>query len=86
VVAASEAVLDSSLIVGALVAGPLAHLLGVRGAMAVSGLGFVLAALLARRLLGLGTVPEGLISPDTALPGDQAMSAPGVRRVPSGAT
>jgi MFS family permease len=54
VVAASEAVLDSSLIVGALLAGSLGELVGVRGAFAVSGVVFLLTAGLARMLLGGG--------------------------------
>jgi len=51
VVAASEAVLDASLIVGALLAGSLGAMLGARGAFALSGAGFLLAAALARALL-----------------------------------
>ena len=52
VVAASEAVLDSALIVGALIAGSLGAALGVRGAFAVSGAVFLITALLARTLIG----------------------------------
>jgi MFS family permease len=52
VVAASEAVLDTSLIIGALLAGSLGEMFGVRGAFAVSGVVFLLTALLARGLLG----------------------------------
>ena len=58
VVAASEAVLDCSLIIGALMAATLAGLLGVRGGMAASGAGFLVAAVLAGRLLGGAVVPE----------------------------
>jgi MFS family permease len=58
VVAASEAVLDTSLIVGALLAAPLAAAFGVRGAMVASGAGFLLASALAGRLLGATTVPR----------------------------
>jgi MFS family permease len=57
VVAASEAVLDSSLIVGALLAGSLGEMFGVRGAFAVSGAVFLLTAVLARGLLG-GRAPR----------------------------
>jgi MFS family permease len=52
VVAASEAVLDSALIIGALLAGSLGQALGVRGAFVVSGAIFLLTALLARVLIG----------------------------------
>ena len=54
VLAASEAVLDTSLIVGALLAGSLGALVGVRGAFAVSGAIFLVTAVLARLLLGRG--------------------------------
>lgn len=52
VVAASEAVLDSALILGALLAGSLGGALGVRGAFAVSGAVFLVTAMLARTLIG----------------------------------
>jgi MFS family permease len=58
VVAASEAVLDSSLILGALLAGSLGELVGIRGTFAVSGAVFLLTAALARVLLGRGQSPE----------------------------
>ena len=54
VVAASEAVLDASLIVGALTAGSLGALAGIRGAFAISGAIFIGTAVLARVLLGPG--------------------------------
>jgi predicted MFS family arabinose efflux permease len=54
VVAASEAVLDASLIVGALTAGSIGALAGIRGAFAISGAIFIGTALLARRMLGQG--------------------------------
>jgi MFS family permease len=58
VVAASEAVLDFSLIIGALMAATLAGAFGVRGAMFASGGVFLLAGVLARSMLGPGVVPE----------------------------
>jgi MFS family permease len=58
VVAASEAVLDFSLIIGALMAATLAGAFGVRGAMLASGGVFLLAGVLARSMLGAGVVPE----------------------------
>ena len=54
VVAASEAVLDASLIVGALTAGSIGALAGIRGAFAISGAIFIGTALLARLMLGQG--------------------------------
>jgi MFS family permease len=54
VVAASEAVLDSSLIVGALLAGSLGAAVGTRSAFAISGAIFLFTGLLARLLLGAG--------------------------------
>jgi MFS family permease len=54
VVAASEAVLDASLIVGALTAASIGALVGIRGAFAISGAIFIGTALLARLLLGEG--------------------------------
>ena len=66
VVAASEAVLDASLIVGALMAATLAGLLGVRGGMAASGSGFLVAAVLAGRLLGAAVLPQRESRADTA--------------------
>jgi MFS family permease len=58
VVAASEAVLDSSLILGALLAGSLGEVVGIRGAFAVSGVVFLVTAVLARALLGSGERPQ----------------------------
>lgn len=58
VVAASEAVLDSALIVGALFAGSLGGLLGVRGAFAVSGAVFLITAVLARTMIGNGRLRD----------------------------
>jgi MFS family permease len=54
VVAASEAVLDSSLIVGALLAGSLGAAVGTRTAFAISGAIFLFTGVLARLLLGAG--------------------------------
>jgi MFS family permease len=54
VVAASEAVLDASLIVGALTAASIGALAGIRGAFAISGAIFIGTAVLARLLLGEG--------------------------------
>jgi MFS family permease len=54
VVAASEAVLDASLIVGAVTAGSIGLLVGIRGAFAISGAIFMGTALLARHMLGQG--------------------------------
>jgi MFS family permease len=64
VVAASEAVLDASLIVGALTAGSIGAIAGIRGAFAISGTIFICTALLARRMLGQGEpVPQPLPEP-----------------------
>ena len=60
IVAASEAVLDSALIVGALLAGSLGAALGVRGAFAVSGAVFLLTAVLSRGLIGDGRAPRSV--------------------------
>ena len=54
VVGASEAVLDASLIVGAVTAGSIGALIGIRGTFAISGTVFIGAAVLARLLLGQG--------------------------------
>jgi MFS family permease len=54
VVAASEAVLDSSLIIGALLAGSLGAAVGTRSAFAISGAIFLFTGLLARVLIGSG--------------------------------
>lgn len=54
VVAASEAVLDASLIVGAVTAGSIGALAGIRGAFAISGTIFIGTAMLARRVFGPG--------------------------------
>ena len=54
VVAASEGVLDASLIAGALLAGWLGSAAGGRGAFAVSGLVFLASAALSAKLLGRG--------------------------------
>ena len=54
VVAASEAVLDSSLILGALLAGSLGGLVGTRSAFAISGAIFLFTGVLARVLIGAG--------------------------------
>jgi MFS family permease len=54
VVAASEAVLDASLIVGAVTAASIGALAGIRGAFAISGAIFIGTAVLARVLLGEG--------------------------------
>ena len=73
VVAASEAVLDASLIVGALTAGTLGALAGIRGAFAISGAIFIGTALLARLLLGSGApvsrpAPEPATEPSEPVP------------------
>ena len=54
VVAASESVLDASLIIGALTAGSIGAIAGIRGAFAISGAIFIGTALLARVMLGQG--------------------------------
>jgi MFS family permease len=66
VVAASEAVLDSALIVGALLAGSLGEMLGVRGAFAVSGVVFLATAALTRMLLGGGRAARPAPAPAPA--------------------
>jgi ENTS family enterobactin (siderophore) exporter len=71
VVAASEAVLDSSLIIGALLAGSLGAAVGTRSAFAISGAIFLFTGALARVLLGAGsraesseaTEPQGTLAP-----------------------
>jgi MFS family permease len=73
VVAASEAVLDASLIVGALTAGTLGALAGIRGAFAISGAIFIGTAVLARLLLGSGEpvsqpLPERAAEPSKPVP------------------
>jgi MFS family permease len=73
VVAASEAVLDASLIVGALLAGSLGAMLGARGAFALSGMGFLLAAALARALLvARSQEPASELQEPEAVPGAPA--------------
>jgi MFS family permease len=73
VVAASEAVLDSSLIVGALLAGSLGAALGTRSAFAVSGAIFLFTGVLARMLLGAGARAQA--APD-AVDSRQPLAAP----------
>jgi MFS family permease len=63
VVAASEAVLDTSLIAGALLAGWIGAGAGVRGAFVVSGALFVVAAGFSLLLLGSGEEAEQALEP-----------------------
>jgi MFS family permease len=72
VVAASEAVLDSSLIIGALLAGSLGAAVGARSAFALSGAIFLFTGALARVLLGAGSRAE---SSEAAEP-QPALAAP----------
>jgi NRE family putative nickel resistance protein-like MFS transporter len=66
VVAASEGVLDGSLIGGALLAGWIGTAAGARGAFAVSGAVFLAAAALGTRLLGHGEPAVGSAAEETA--------------------
>jgi MFS family permease len=68
VVAASEAVLDSALILGALLAGSLGAALGIRGAFAVSGVVFLATAVLARVLIGGGREQRAATAPPSGEP------------------
>jgi len=63
IVAASEMVLDAAYLVGVTTAGWLGGHVGLRTALAVAGVCFLLAALVSRLVLGTGTTPSPAAAP-----------------------